>query len=46
LIKLMETMRSYILEGTFEARLPELLSLWQGNAKRHLPGKHQNPVTK
>jgi queuine tRNA-ribosyltransferase len=34
LIKLMETMRSYIVDGSFETRLPELLGLWQGNAKR------------
>jgi queuine tRNA-ribosyltransferase len=34
LIRLVEDIRGYIAEGTFEARVPALLSLWQGNAKR------------
>ena len=34
LIRLMEQMRAYIAEGTFESRLPELLRQWQGNAAR------------
>jgi queuine tRNA-ribosyltransferase len=34
LIRLMEHIRTYIAEGTFEARAPELLKLWHGNAER------------
>jgi queuine tRNA-ribosyltransferase len=34
LIRLMEQIRAYITDGSFESRLPELLSLWQGNAER------------
>ncbi|HJS20973.1 MAG TPA: tRNA guanosine(34) transglycosylase Tgt, partial [Anaerolineales bacterium] len=34
LIRLMEQIRKYIAEGTFEAQLPELLRQWQGNAER------------
>ena len=34
LIRLMEQIRVYIADGTFEARVPELLSQWQGNAAR------------
>jgi queuine tRNA-ribosyltransferase len=34
LIRLMEQIRSFIADGTFEARVPELLSQWHGNAAR------------
>jgi queuine tRNA-ribosyltransferase len=34
LIRLMEQIRTYIAAGTFEARVPELLKLWENNAKR------------
>jgi queuine tRNA-ribosyltransferase len=34
LIRLMEQIRSYIVEGSFEARAPQLLDQWQGNAER------------
>ena len=34
LIRLMEQIRVYIAEGTFESRVPQLLSQWSNNAKR------------
>jgi len=34
LIRLMEQIRVYIADGSFESRVPELLSLWSNNAKR------------
>jgi len=34
LIRLMEQIRVYIAEGTFEDRVPELLTQWSNNAKR------------
>ena len=34
LIRLMEQIRIYIAEGSFESRMPELLRQWQGNAER------------
>jgi len=34
LIRLMEQIRVYIADGTFEARVPELLGQWANNAKR------------
>ena len=34
LIRLMEQMRIYIADGSFESRVPELLSQWANNAKR------------
>lgn len=34
LIRLMEQIRVYIADGSFESRVPELLSQWQGNAER------------
>jgi len=34
LIRLMEQMRVYIAEGSFEAHVPGLLKQWQGNANR------------
>ncbi|RJP50550.1 MAG: tRNA guanosine(34) transglycosylase Tgt [Anaerolineaceae bacterium] len=34
LIRLMESIRGYIADGTFEARVPELLEQWSNNAKR------------
>jgi hypothetical protein len=30
----MESIRGYITDGTFESRVPELLSQWHGNAER------------
>lgn len=34
LIRLMEQIRVYIADGTFESRVPELLKLWENNARR------------
>lgn len=34
LIRLMEQIRIYIADGTFEARIPDLLKQWHGNAER------------
>ncbi|MGE5465076.1 MAG: tRNA guanosine(34) transglycosylase Tgt, partial [Syntrophothermus sp.] len=34
LIRLMEQIRTYIVDGTFVSRTPELLDQWQGNAER------------
>ena len=34
LIRLMENIRSYIADGSFESRVPELLKQWHGNAER------------
>jgi queuine tRNA-ribosyltransferase len=34
LIRLMEQIRAYIVDGSFESRVPALLSQWQGNAER------------
>jgi queuine tRNA-ribosyltransferase len=34
LIRLMEFIRGYIADGSFEARVPELLKQWSNNAKR------------
>jgi queuine tRNA-ribosyltransferase len=34
LIRLMEEIRVLIAEGTFQARLPELLAHWSNNARR------------
>jgi queuine tRNA-ribosyltransferase len=34
LIRLMEQIRIYIADGSFEARMPELLTQWDNNAKR------------
>jgi queuine tRNA-ribosyltransferase len=34
LIRLMESIRGFIADGTFEARVPELLNQWKGNAER------------
>ena len=34
LIRLMEQIRDYISDGTFDSRMPELLSQWRGNAER------------
>jgi len=36
LIRLMEQIRVYIADGTFDARIPELLSQWHGNAERKI----------
>ncbi|MBI5295856.1 MAG: tRNA guanosine(34) transglycosylase Tgt [Chloroflexi bacterium] len=35
LIRLMEDIRVYIADGTFEERVPDLLRQWQGNVARH-----------
>jgi queuine tRNA-ribosyltransferase len=37
LIRLMEEIRGYVAEGTFEAKAPELLEIWANNAKRMKP---------
>ena len=42
LIRLMEQIRLYITEGTLEARVPELLRQWQGNAERSQKGIAQS----
>ena len=34
LIRLMESIRGYIADGSFESRVPELLKQWHGNAER------------
>jgi tRNA-guanine family transglycosylase len=34
LIRLMEEIRRYIADGSFEARRPDLLRQWSNNAKR------------
>jgi len=34
LIRLMECIRGYIADGSFESRAPELLQYWRGNAER------------
>jgi queuine tRNA-ribosyltransferase len=34
LIRLMESIRTYIADGSFESRVPELLHQWSNNAKR------------
>ncbi len=34
LIRLMEQIRVYIADGSFESRVPELLKQWRGNAER------------
>jgi tRNA-guanine family transglycosylase len=38
LTRLMERIREYIADGTFESRVPELLGLWANNAKRAATG--------
>lgn len=37
LIRLMESIRGYIADGTFESRVPDLLEQWKGNAERNTP---------
>lgn len=39
LIRLMELIRSYITDDSFESRIPELLGQWHGNAERKLTTK-------
>lgn len=39
LIRLMELMRGYIADGTFQSRVPALLEMWSNNAKRNQPLK-------
>ena len=41
LIRLMEQMRTYIADGTFESRVPELLAQWSNNAKRNQHKGHE-----
>jgi queuine tRNA-ribosyltransferase len=43
LIRLMERIRMYIADGTFEARVPELLEQWHGNAERRPTAETQSP---
>ena len=38
LIRLMESIRGYIADGSFELRAPELLERWGNNAKRLVNG--------
>jgi queuine tRNA-ribosyltransferase len=38
LIRLMEQIRTYIANGSFESRVPELLRQWSNNAKRLVHG--------
>ena len=38
LIRLMEQIRTYIADGSFESRVPELLRQWSNNAKRLVHG--------
>jgi queuine tRNA-ribosyltransferase len=38
LIRLMERIRGYITDGSFESRVPELLIQWSNNAKRKING--------
>jgi queuine tRNA-ribosyltransferase len=38
LIRLMESIRGYIADGSFESRAPELLRQWSNNAKRLVHG--------
>ncbi len=42
LIRLMEVIRGYITNGSFEARVPELLRQWQGNAERGKRAAEEN----
>ena len=42
LIRLMEQIRIYIAEGSFESRVPGLLSQWANNAKRMKHEGHEN----
>jgi queuine tRNA-ribosyltransferase len=41
LIRLMEQIRIYIADGTFESRVPTLLSRWSNNAKRTKREAHE-----
>ena len=46
LIRLMEKIREYIADNTFDSRVPELLEQWDNNAKRNQPlghGAAENP---
>jgi queuine tRNA-ribosyltransferase len=42
LIRLMEQIRIYIADGTFESRVPELLNQWANNARRNQPQSHRD----
>src|SRR3990170_2005973 len=42
LIRLMEKIRIYIADGSFESRVPELLNQWHGNAERSQKGIAQS----
>ncbi len=37
LIRLMENLRSHILDGSLPSRLPDLIKLWSNNASRNVP---------
>ncbi len=39
LIRLMESIRTYIQDGSFESRVPDLLAQWANNAKRLAAGE-------
>ena len=39
LIRLMESIRIYIQDGSFESRVPDLLAQWANNAKRLAAGE-------
>ena len=41
LIRLMEQIRAYIIEGTFEEQAPQLLAQWSNNAKRNTSAKYE-----
>ncbi len=41
LIRLMEDFRGYIVDGSFERRVPELLGQWKNNASREINGKEK-----
>jgi len=44
LIRLMELIRCYIADGSFESRVPELLAQWHGNAERKLTTELATPA--
>src|SRR5829696_9232473 len=45
LIRLMEQIRGYITDGSFESRVPELLIQWSNNAKRNQAQRHMDTET-
>lgn len=42
LIRLMERIREYVADGSFESRVPELLSQWKGNAERRKAAQEEH----